>query len=270
MTSNAIASKIPQLKKSKLAWLFIDSWVMVKRSLLQIRQDPEQLLGLTIQPIMFVALFRYVFGGAIETGGISYVNFLMAGIFVQTAAFGSSMSSYSVAIDMEKGIMDRFRSLPMAKSAVLTGHVVADLIRNLFATAVMVGTGLLVGFRPEASFGEWVLAIGILLLFSFALSWMFVIIALIGKSIQVVQQFGFILIFPLTFISSAFVPVSTMPSWLRAFAENQPMTHIIEAIRALLVGTPVGNHVWWSVVWSLGILVIGFTVTTTMFRRQAK
>ena len=268
--STTIASKIPQLKHSKLAWLFIDSWVMVKRSLLQIRQDPEQLLGLTIQPIMFVVLFRFVFGGAIETGGISYVNFLMAGIFVQTAAFGSTMSSYSVAIDLEKGIMDRFRSLPMTKSAVLTGHVVADLIRNLLATAVMVGAGLAVGFRPEATFAEWTLAIALLLFFSFALSWLFVLVALIGKSIQFVQQFGFIIIFPLTFVSSAFVPTDTMPNWLQAFAENQPLTHLIEAIRALLVGTPVGNHAWMSFLWSVGILVVGFTTTTSLFRRQAK
>lgn len=267
---STIASKIPALKKSKLAWLFVDSWVMVKRSLLQIRQDPEQLLGLTIQPIMFVVLFRFVFGGAIDTGGLSYVNFLMAGIFVQTAAFGSTMSSYSVAIDLEKGIMDRFRSLPMTKSAVLTGHVVADMIRNLLATAVMVGAGLAVGFRPEANLAEWALALGLLLFFSFALSWLFVFVALVGKSIQFVQQAGFIIIFPLTFVSSAFVPVETMPSWLRVFAENQPLTHLIEAIRALLVGTPVGNHAWLAFIWSLVILVVGFTVTTAIFRRQAK
>lgn len=268
--TGSIASKISPLKKPKIAWLFIDSAVMVKRSLLQIRQDPEQLLGLTIQPIMFVVLFRFVFGGAIDTGGVSYVNFLMAGIFVQTAAFGSTMSSYSIAIDLEKGIMDRFRSLPMVKSAVLTGHVVADMIRNLLATAVMVGAGLAVGFRPEANFAEWVLAIALLLFFSFALSWLFVIIALVGKTIQFVQQFGFILVFPLTFISSAFVPVETMPGWLRVFAENQPLTHLIEAIRALLVGTPVGDHAWLTLWWSIGILIIGFTVTTAIFRRQAK
>lgn len=267
--TTAVNTYTPQ-KHSKFAWLFIDSWVMVKRSLLQIRQDPEQLLGLTIQPIMFVVLFRFVFGGAIDTGGVSYVNFLMAGIFVQTAAFGSTMSSYSVAIDLEKGIMDRFRSLPMMTSAVLTGHVVADLIRNLLATAVMVGAGLAVGFRPEANLGEWTLAISLLLFFSFALSWLFVLVALVGKSIQFVQQFGFIIIFPLTFVSSAFVPVETMPSWLRVFAENQPLTHLIEAIRALLVGMPVANHAWMSFLWSLGILVVGFIVTTSVFRRQAR
>lgn len=219
---------------------------------------------------MFVVLFRYVFGGAIDTGNISYVNFLMAGIFVQTAAFGSTMSSYSVAIDLEKGIMDRFKSLPMTKSAVLTGHVVADLIRNLLATAVMIGAGLAVGFRPEANAAEWALALGLLLFFSFALSWLFVLVALIGKSIQFVQQFGFILIFPLTFVSSAFVPAHTMPSWLRPFAENQPLTHLIEAIRALLVGTPVEDHAWMTLWWSIGILIVGFTVTTSIFRRQAK
>ncbi len=268
--STSIANTIPQVKHSKAVWMCIDSWVMVKRSLLQIRQDPEQLIGITVQPIMFVVLFRFVFGGAIDTGGVSYVNFLMAGIFVQTAAFGSTMSAYSVAIDLEKGIMDRFRSLPMMKSAVLVGHVVADMIRNLLATAVMVGAGLAVGFRPEANFAEWALAIGLLLFFSFALSWLFVLIALIGKTIQFVQQFSFILIFPLTFVSSAFVPVETMPNWLQVFAKHQPLTHLIEAIRALLVGMPVGNHAWMTLWWSLGILAVGFTSTTALFRRQAK
>src|SRR5258708_3861667 len=136
--SPTIATKIHQEKRSPLAWLLIDSGVIVKRSLLQIKQDPEQVLGITIQPIMFVGLFRFVFGGAIQTGGVSYINFLMAGIFVQTAAFGATISGLSVASDLQKGIMDRFRSLPMTKSAVLTGHVVADMVRNLLATIVMI------------------------------------------------------------------------------------------------------------------------------------
>lgn len=265
-----ISSHIPQVKRSKLLWLFVDSWVMVKRSLLQIRQDPEQFLGITIQPIMFVVLFRFVFGGAINTGGVSYINFLMAGIFVQTAAFGATISGYSVALDLEKGIMDRFRSLPMTKSAVLTGHVIADLFRNLLATLVMIGAGLAVGFRPEANPIEWVIAIGLLLLMTFSLSWIFVFLGLVGKSIQFVQQFSFIFIFPLTFVSSAFVPTDTMPGWLQVFAKNQPLTHVIEAIRGLLVGTPVGNHVWHAVAWSLGLLIVGFTACTFLFRRQAK
>lgn len=268
--STTIATTITRVRRSPLTWLFIDSVVMVKRSLLQVRQDPEQLLGITIQPIMFVVLFRFVFGGAIDTGGVSYINFLMAGIFVQTAAFGATISGYSVALDLEKGIMDRFRSLPMTKSAVLVGHVVADLCRNLLATVVMIGAGLAVGFRPEANALEWFVALGLLLLMTFSLSWVFVFLGLVGKSIQFVQQFSFIFIFPLTFVSSAFVPVETMPSWLRVFAENQPLTHVIEAIRGLLVGTPVGNHVWYAVVWSLGILIVGFTACVLFFRRQAK
>lgn len=259
---------IPQ-KRSNVSWFFRDTAVMVKRSLLHIKEDLDQLFSLTIQPIMFVALFRYVFGGAIDTG-VSYVNFLMAGIFVQTAAFGSLVTGMSVANDLQKGIMDRFRSLPMNKSAVLTGHVLADLARNTLSTVVMILTGLVVGFRPEANVFEWIAVFALLLMFTFALSWVAAIIGLVAKSTEFVQQAGFIAVFPLTFLSSAFVPTDTLPWVLRVFAENQPLTQLIEAIRALLLGLPTQNFVWLSVAWSVGIFAVAFPIANYLFRKQSK
>ncbi len=267
MESNTTALK--PLQKSAFAWFFIDTVTMVQRSLRHIKVEIDQLLSLTLQPIMFVVLFRYVFGGAIATGGLSYINFLMAGIFVQTSAFGSTVTGVGIASDMQQGIMDRFRSLPMTKSAVISGHIIGDLIRNAFATVVMILTGLVVGFRPEATAIHWLGIFGLLMLFTFALSWVFAVIGLAGKSVEFVQQSSFIWIFPLTFVSSTFVPVQTMPHMLQIFAKNQPLTHVVEAVRALLFNQPVGNHVWLSIAWSLGIFTVAFFFATRLFRRQA-
>jgi ABC transporter DrrB family efflux protein len=254
--------------RNRLFWFFHDTAVIFKRNMLHVKADPEQLLGLTIQPIMFVVLFRYVFGGAISTGSESYVNFLMAGIFVQSVAFGASVTGLTVATDMERGIMDRFRSLPMVKSSILSGTIFADMVKNILAVGVMILAGLLVGFRPNASFTDWVAAIGLLLFFSFSLSWVFAYIGLKAKSIQFVQQAVFICIFPLTFVSSAFVPTATMPPGLRVFAENQPLTQMVDAVRALLLGTPIGNHGWLALAWSVVILAIAFPLATMAFNKQ--
>jgi ABC-2 type transport system permease protein len=256
------------LKRPRIYWVVSDTAQLVRRSLLHIKQDPDQLLGVTIQPIMFIVLFRYVFGGAVHTGGISYVNFLMAGIFVQTTAFASTTTSVSIASDLKEGIVDRFRSLPMVKSAVLSGHVIADLFRSLIATAVMIAAGLVVGFRPHANFLEWLAAIGLLLLTTLSFSWIGAIIGLLGKSIEFVQQVSFVWLFPLTFASSAFVPTSTMPRYLRDFAVNQPITQIVDAVRALLLGLPIGNHGWVSVVWLIGILVVAYPFAGFCFKRR--
>jgi ABC transporter DrrB family efflux protein len=256
------------MKRSRLYWVFSDTAQLVKRSLLHIKQDPDQLLGVTLQPIMFIVLFRYVFGGAINTGGISYVNFLMAGIFVQTAAFGSTTTSISIASDLKEGIVDRFRSLPMVKSAVISGHIIADLIRSLLATAVMIVAGLAVGFRPHANVFAWTGAIGLLLLITLSLSWIAAIIGLLGKSVEFVQQVSFIWLFPLTFASSAFVPPTSMPRYLRDFAVNQPITQVVDAVRALLLGLPIGNHLWVSLVWLIGILVVAIPFAAFSFKRR--
>ncbi len=253
-------------KHSKLFWGLADSWVLIKRSLRHIFKNTDQILGLTIQPIMFMLLFRYVFGGAIDTGGTTYVNFLVAGILVQSIAFGSLTTSLSVATDLQRGIIDRIKSLPIFSGAVLMGHVVADLARNIIQSVVMILVALLVGFRPEASVTDWLLMVGLVLLFSFAISWVAAIMALFAKTVEAVQWMGFFLIFPLTFASAAFVPTESMPWLLRAFAENQPVTHVIEALRALMVGTPIGNHGILAVIWCLGIIAVAIPVAAYLFR----
>jgi ABC transporter DrrB family efflux protein len=272
---SASISHLPELEKyntegGKLAWFFRDCGVMVKRSLSHIKAVPDQLVSITIQPIMFVVLFRYVFGGAIDTGGVSYINFLMAGIFVQTAAFGATTTGVSLANDMQKGIMDRFRSLPMNPGAVLVGHVVADLARNAFATLVMIGAGLAVGFRPTANAAEWLAVFGLLMLFTFALSWVAAIVGLVGKSVEFVMQFSFIWIFPLTFISSTFVPTDTMPRVLQVFADAQPVTKMTDAIRALLLDLPYENHISASILWSIAILFVAYPTAIYLFNKQSK
>lgn len=249
----------------------IDSWIMIKRSSTHILRNTDQLLGTFFQPIMFLVLFAAVFGGAIEQSlppGVTYLNFLMAGIIVQTVAFGSTTTAIAICNDLQKGIVDRFRSLPMNNLAVLNGHVISDLLRNGISTVVMVVTGLIIGFRPSASFVDWLAIIGLLLLFTFSFSWLAAIVGVLAKNVEAVQWLTFIIIFPLTFASSAFVDPTSMPSGLRAFAENQPITQVIEAVRALILGTPLGNHAWLSIMWSLIILVIGFVVTAILFKRR--
>jgi ABC-2 type transport system permease protein len=182
-----------------------DIKVMLGRSLKHIFKNLDQLMSLAIQPIMFMLLFRYVFGGAINTGGVTYVNFLVAGILIQMTAFGATTTSISVATDVKRGIIDRFKSLPIMSSAVMIGHVSADLVRNTISSIVMIGVAFLVGFRPEANFLEWLIIWGIVMLFTFAFSWFSAIMGLLAKSVEAVQWMGFLFVFPLTFASSAFV-----------------------------------------------------------------
>lgn len=247
-----------------------DSLIMIKRSSTHILRNMDQLLGTFFQPIMFLLLFATVFGGAM-TGlppGVSYLDFLLAGIIVQTVAFGSTTTAIAVCNDMQKGIVDRFRSLPMSNLAVLNGHVVSDLFRNSFSTLVMIVTGLVIGFRSDASFLDWLAIAGILMLFTLAFSWLAAIVGVIAKSVEAVQWLSFIVIFPLTFASSAFVPTHNMTPILKAFAENQPITQVIEAVRALMLGTPIGSYGWKAVAWSVGILVIALPVASILFRRK--
>lgn len=267
-SDSAIAANVKPIKRSKLYWIFSDSAVLISRSILHIVKNMDQLLSVAFMPIMFLILFRYVFGGAIETSGTTYVNFLVAGILVQTAAFGATYTAIGMTVDLQRGIVDRFRSLPMFSSAVLIGHTVADLVRNTISSIIMLLVGLLVGFRPDANAIEWLAVFGILMLFTFAISWLSAIVGMFAKTIEGVQWMTFVTVFPLTFASSAFVPVETMPTWLRAFAENQPVTHVIDAIRALLVGTPIGNSGWLAAAWSVGIIVVAVPVATFIFRRR--
>nr|AIA12662.1 ABC-2 type transporter [uncultured bacterium] len=256
-------------KHSELYWAFSNCATLIVRSTKHIIKNPDQLMSVAFQPIMFMLLFRYVFGGAINTGGTTYVNFLVAGILIQSAAFGASYTALGIATDMQRGIVDRFKSLPMLPSAVLVGHTVADLIRNTVSSIIMILVGLAVGFRPVANVWEWTLVFGILLLFTFAMSWLSSIMGLLAKSVEAVQWMTFVFVFPLTFASSAFVPTDGMPKYLRIFAENQPVTQVIEAIRALLVGTPIGNYGWNALAWCLGILIISIPVSAHLFRTRS-
>jgi ABC-2 type transport system permease protein len=214
-------------------------------------------------------LNRYVLGGAIDTGDVSYANYLFAGILIQTLAFGANYTTINLAVDMKEGVVDRFRSLPMSSSALVIGHIAADLVRNVISGIIIILAGFAVGFRPNASATEWVYVIGLALLFTLSISWLSAILGLLVKSLEAAQWVGFVLIFPLTFVSSAFVPTQTMPDAIRVFAENQPMTHSINAIRAWLVGTPLGNSAWLSVIWSIGLIAVSVPITAWLFRRHS-
>jgi ABC transporter DrrB family efflux protein len=253
---------------SRLYWTIADALVVAKRNLQHIPRIPTQLLDVTIQPIIFVLLFRFVFGGAINTGGTSYVNYLMPGIFVQTLIFGGMNTGVGLADDLAKGLIDRFRSLPMARSAVLAGRTVADLVQSVLGVTVMLTVGLLVGFRPHGNPLGWVAALALILLCGFAFSWIGAMLGLIAPNVESVQAFGFIVIFPLTFASSAFVPTGTMPGWLRAFAAHQPVTLIVNAARALLLGQPLGTTGWQALAWCIGILAVFAPVSVWLYRTR--
>jgi ABC-2 type transport system permease protein len=257
--------------KPKVVLAFIDSLIMTKRSSQHIIRNTDQLLGTFFQPIMFLILFAAVFGGAISAvlpPGVSYLNFLMAGIIVQTVAFGSTTTAIAVCSDLQKGIVDRFRSLPMANLAVLNGHVISDLFRNGISTVVMLLAGLVIGFRSNANITDWLSIAGIILLFTLALSWLSAIVGVLAKSVEGVQWLTFIIIFPLTFASSAFVPTESMTPILKAFAENQPITHVVEAVRALMLGTPANEHILMSVILGVVILGVAIPIASWLFRRK--
>lgn len=266
---NPLIAQVQPEKRSGVFWLFSDTYQMMRRSILHIVRSLDQVMSLVLFPIMFMLLNRYVLGGAIDTGNVTYANYLFAGILVQTLAFGANYTTMNLAVDLKEGIVDRFRSLPMASSALVVGHIASDLVRNLISGAIIIAIGFLVGFRPNASLTDWLLVVGLSVLFTLAISWLSAILGLMVKSLEAAQWVGFVVIFPLTFISSAFVPTDTMPSALQAFAENQPLTHVINAIRSLLVGTPMGNAGLMSVIWCVGIIVVSVPITTWLFRRRS-
>lgn len=262
-------SDVMPLKEFKLSWAISDRVVLVTRSLRHIIKNPDQLIGLTVQPIMFMLLFRYVFGGAINTGGTSYVNFLVAGILIQSSAFGSLTTSLSVATDLQRGIIDRLKSLPITSSGVVLAHIIADLARNMLQSIIMIAVALLIGFRPSASFSDWLLITLLVLVFSFTMSSVAAIMGLIAKTVESVQWLGFFVVFPFTFASAAFVPTESMPKWLRLFAENQPVTHVIEGVRSLMVGGGVVSHFYWAMVWCVAITIISVPIITFLFIKHS-
>jgi ABC-2 type transport system permease protein/oleandomycin transport system permease protein len=252
---------------SSLRMAISDTLVLAKRNFLRISRAPDLLLAFTVQPIMFVLLFAYVFGGAIPTPGHSYIDFLIPGILVQTMAFGGFVTAMGIAEDLRKGLIDRFRSLPMARSAVLAGRTLSDIATNAISITVMLIVGVIIGFGFSSPFLHVVLGILILLLFGYAFSWVFAFIGLTSSSPEAAQSLGFILIFPLTFVSSAFVPPETMPAALQWFAEWNPFSVTVNAIRALFIGDPAGNSVWGAIAWSLGIAAVFAFLAVTKYKR---
>ncbi|MGR0320137.1 ABC transporter permease [Agromyces sp. ZXT2-3] len=241
--------------------------VFIHRSVTHSLRDTEALLMAVILPTMLMLLFTYVFGGALDPSG-GYVDYVVPGIILLCAGFGASSTALYVARDMTTGIIDRFRTMPLRAGAVLTGHVVASLMRNLFATGVVIGVALLVGFRPTAGPLEWVGSLALVALYILAITSLFAAIGLAASSPEAASAYGFVLLF-LPYLSSAFVPVETLPGWLAWFAEHQPITPVIEAIRSLLMGTPMGSSAWLAVGWCVLLVVIAAVWGGRLFRRRA-
>jgi ABC transporter DrrB family efflux protein len=249
--------------------LATDTLIIAERNLVRLPRAPELFIGYTLQPIMFVLLFRYVFGGAISTPGYSYVDFLLPGIIVQNAAFAGFATALGLNEDMRKGLIDRFRSLPMSRAAVLGGRTLADVATNALSITILVVTGVIIGFSFHTGFLEAAAGVGLLLLFGYAFSWFLAFLGLLASSPEAVNSIGFIAVFPLTFISSAFVPVASMPAGLKAFAEVNPFTIIVDAMRHLWLGAPAHNSVWGAVVWSAVIVAVFAPLAVGRYRRAA-
>jgi ABC-2 type transport system permease protein len=252
----------------RLRWALSDTWVMAKRNLTVWMRVPAYIVFTVVQPTIFTLLFRYVFGGAIPVavpGG--YVNYLLPGIVGQTAAFASMATAIALAIEVQKGVVDRMRAMPMARSAFLGGRLVADLVRMTVTIAVIIGVGYLVGFRFLGGAGRAVGMVALAITLGAAICCVSAAIGLALKNEESTQAFGLIWMFPLTFVSSAFVPVSSMPGWLQAFANNQPITHVVNAMRALAIGLPLRDDLWLSIVWLGAIFAVFGPLAVWVYKR---
>lgn len=247
---------------------FSDMGVMLGRSMRHIFRSPDTIITVTITPIAMMLLFVYVLGGAIQTGTDNYVNYLLPGILLIAIASGISYTAYRLFMDMQRGIFERFRSMPIARSAALWGHVLTSLVSNAISAVVIILVALIMGFRSSAGVLSWLAVAGILAVFTLALTWIAAIAGLSAKSVDGAGAFSYPLIF-LPFISSAFVPTESMPPVVRVFAENQPVTSIVNAIRALLSGQPVGNDIWVALAWCLGILIVAYLLAMRAYKRKA-
>ncbi len=258
----------------RLRWALADAVTMTWRNLINYTRIPDAIFFSSVQPIMFVLLFRYVFGGAIHVPGTTYVNYLIAGVYVQTVMFGSVSTSVGLAEDLHKGLIERFRALPMARSAVLAGRTSADAVRNVGVLLLITVVGYAVGFRVQTNFVEFVAGLLLVLFFAYALSWAFAIVGLSASNSETAQLAAFPILFPLTFASSAFVPVTSMPGWLQAFAANQPVSQVVDASRQLMLGDTTSGlwsttNVWLALAWSVGILIVFAPLAVLRYRRAA-
>jgi ABC transporter DrrB family efflux protein len=255
---------------SSLAMSLSDTLVLAKRNLARIPRQPDLLIAYTIQPVMFVLLFVYVFGGAINTPGFDYVDFLMPGIIVQSIAFGGFVTALGLSEDVKKGLIDRFRSLPMSRAAVLVGRTFSDVALNCLSLVVLFAVGFLAGFNfQDTSGAEVVLGLLLCLLLGYAFSWIFALIGLFASTPETANAIGFTAIFPLTFASSVFVPVESMPDGLRQVAEANPFTTVSDAMRSLWLGTPAHTDVWMSFVWCIALIVIFAPLAVARYRSVA-
>jgi ABC-2 type transport system permease protein len=264
---------------SQLSYAIADGAVVAKRNLIKIKRVPEILVWTLMSPIMFVLLFAYVFGGAIDVPGMNYREFLIAGIFAQTVIFGSTFTGAGMAEDMQKGVIDRFRSLPMSRSAVLIGRTASDIVYNLLSVSVMAMTGLLVGWRIRSSLTEAIGGFLLLLLFSYAFSWVMGYVGLLVPSVEVINNASFMVIFPLTFVANTFVPIESFPSILRTFAEWNPVSAVTQAARQLFGNIPAGmpapevwplrNPVLYTLMWIAVILVVFIPLATSKYKSAA-
>jgi ABC transporter DrrB family efflux protein len=255
---------------SAFAMTVSDTLVLARRNLRRIPRQPDLLVAYTIQPVMFVLLFVFVFGGAIQTPGFDYVDFLMPGIIVQSIAFGGFVTALGLSEDVQKGLIDRFRSLPMSRGAVLAGRTLSDVPLNCLSLIVLLTVGFIAGFNfIDASVGEIVLGIVLLLLLGYAFSWIFALVGLFSSSPETANSIGFTLLFPLTFASSVFVPVDSMPDGLRQFAEANPFTTVSDAMRALWLGTPAHTDVWMAFVWCAVLIAVFAPLAISRYRQVA-
>ncbi len=248
-------------------WIVRDALAVAQRNLIVYLRIPQLLVFSTVQPVIFVVMFRYVFGGAISVPNGSYVDYLMPGIFVQTVVFGSMAAAIGLATDLKSGLLERFHSLPMARSAVLAGRTSADLVRNVFVATLMTAVGFAVGFRIHTNVLSYLAGIGLVLLFGYTFSWIFATVGLAVGDPETAQAASFPVMAPLVFASSAFVPVETMPGWLQVFAEHQPVSVTASAIRALFIGGPTTSYVLQSLAWCGGILLVFVPLAVARYRR---
>ena len=263
--------RLPVAKRSALAKEFNDGRAMIGRNLIAYKRVPQLLVFSTIQPIIFVLMFTYVFGGAVALSlppGVSYVDYLMPGIFVQTVVFGSIATAIGLATDLKSGLLERFRSLPMGRSAVLTGRTFADLTRNIFVVMLMMTVGFLVGWRIHTNVFGLIFGGFLVLLFGYSMSWIFATVGLAMGDPETAQAAAFPVLAPLVFASSAFVPVDTMPSWLQPFAEHQPVSVTASAVRALTIGGPTASWVLQSIAWSVVIIAVFAPWAVRIYRRS--
>jgi ABC-2 type transport system permease protein/oleandomycin transport system permease protein len=268
----AIALPVDQVlteRPSRLRGVVGDTLAVTGRNLRMYLRNPQLLVFSTIQPVIFVLLFRYVFGGAIHVPGVPYVDFLMPGIFAQTVVFGAMGTAIGLATDMQAGLVERFRSLPMARSAVLTGRTLADMVRNVFVITLMVAVGFAVGWRPETGGGEVIFGMLLMVLFGYSMSWVFAVVGLAVGDPEAAQAASFPVLAPLVFASSAFVPVASMPDWLQGFAEHQPVSVVTTAVRQLTLGGSNTGDVLAAIAWCVAIVAVAAPLAVRFYRRAA-